>query len=219
MLASDFINGDGGVRTTLLDTSKRTWSDAELFDYLLEGIRATCSQKTDAYVQRAAIPMAYGTRQELPANGIAIFDAYENDASGQAVTLADRELIDHQNRFWPISTHEIDVQHWCADPRDPKRFVVTPPNNGYGMVWSLFGAIPESVYDGTMVIGDAIPLDDTFLPALSLYVQSKALAKNTQRQNVGKADALMAQWRQMLGGETQAKALNAPTVSRSSAGA
>jgi hypothetical protein len=214
VLASDFINGDGGVRTTLLDAAKRTWPDAELLEYLLEAIRATCSAKTDTYTVRAAIPLVYGTRQELPAGGIAIFDAYENDASGSMVTLADRELIDHQNRFWPTATHEIDVQHWSADPRDPRRFTVTPPNNGYGAMWALYGAVPDDI-----IISDEIPLEDTYLPALNLYVQAKAMAKNTQRQNVGKAESLMAQWRQALGLEANAKAAVAPSIGRSTAGA
>jgi hypothetical protein len=213
MLASDFLNGDGGVRTTLLDASKRTWTDAELLEYLLEAIRATCSAKPDTYTVRAAIPLAYGTRQELPSDGIAIFDVYENDASGAVITLADRELIDHQNRFWPTATHEIDPQHWCADPRDPRRFVVTPPNNGYGLAWALYGAVPADI-----LISEDVPLQDTYLPALSLYVQAKALAKNTQRQSLGRAESLMAQWRQALGLEAQGKAAVAPSIARSSAG-
>lgn len=213
MLASDLINGNAGVRVTLLDAAKRTWTDAELLGYLIEGLRATCMLKPDAYTRREAIPMAYGTRQALPDGGIAIFDLYENDASGNVITLVDQGLLDHQNRFWPASTYEIDVQHWCADTRNPEQFVITPPNTGYGSAWALFGAVPDAI-----VIGDEIPLPDTYHHALALFVLHKAYAKNTQRQDLTKSDALKSQWQQALGIKSQGQIAVAPTVQRKASG-
>lgn len=213
MLASELINGDAGVRVTLLDAAKRTWTDDELQGYLVEAVRATCMLKPDAYTRREAVPMAYGSRQELPEGGIAVFDLYENDASASAVTLADRELIDHQNRFWPAATYEIDVAHWSADARDPRRFIVTPPNNGYGAVWALFGAVPAE-----FAIGDEVPLQDIYEHPLKLFVMAKAYAKNSQRRDLVKSDSMMGQWRAALGIKNQSQAALAPSPARSSSG-
>lgn len=213
MLASDLINGAAGVRTTLLDTAKRTWSDDELQGYLVEAVRATCMLKPDAYTRREAIPLAYGTRQALPDGGIAIFDVYENDGSGRVITLADQSLIDHQNRFWPASTYEVDAQHWSADTREPRQFTITPPNTGYGLAWAFFGAVPDA-----FVISDEVPLPDIYEHALKLFVMAKAYTKNSQRQDLTKADGLMNGWRQALGIKSQGQVAVAPSVQRKAAG-
>ncbi|MEY2653606.1 MAG: hypothetical protein RLZZ524_634, partial [Pseudomonadota bacterium] len=70
--AAELINGAGGVRVTLLDSAKATWSDAELLGYLQEAIRTTCLLKADAYTRREYIAMVAGSKQELPEGGIAI---------------------------------------------------------------------------------------------------------------------------------------------------
>lgn len=207
---TELINGAGGVRVTLLDAAKVTWSDAELLGYLNEALRTTCLLKTDAYTRRAYIAMVLGTKQELPEGGTEIFDLFENEGSGRAVTLADRSLIDTENRFWPASTYEIDVQNWAADPRDPKRFDVTPPNNGYGSVGALFGAVPDELAS----IGDEIPLQDIYEHPLKLFVMAKAYAKNTKRQDLAKSETLMQGFRAALGVKTQNQFALAPTPAR-----
>lgn len=209
MLASDLINGSGGVRVTLLDVSKATWSDNELVAYLNEALRTTCALKTDAYTRREPIAMAEGTRQELPEGGIEIFDLYENESDSSAVTMVDRGMLDHQNRFWPAATREVLVQHWAADPRDRRRFEVTPPNNGYGSVWALFGAVPDAI-----ALGDEIPLPESYHNALKLFVLAQAYAKNSKRQDLGKQAGHLAEFRQALGLKSQAQAALAPTVAR-----
>lgn len=210
--AAELINGAGGVRVTLLDSAKATWSDAELLGYLNEAIRSLCLLKSDAYTRREYIAMAAGAKQELPEGGIAIFDLYENESSGRAVTLADRGLIDHQNRFWPAATYELDVQNWAADPRDPRRFDVTPPNNGYGSVGALFGAVPTEL----AALGDEIALQDTYERPLKLFVMARAYEKNTKRQDTAKSAGLMQEFRGLLGVKTQNQMALAPTPARAS---
>lgn len=211
MLASDLITD---ARLDLFDPAPGAgWSDDELLAGLNEAMRQTCSLKPDAYTLREPIAMAAGSRQELPENGLAIFDLYENEASGRAVTLAERTLIDHQNRFWPASTPEVDVQNWCTDERDPRRFIVTPPNNGYGYVWALYGASPEVI-----AAEHDIPLPPAYHPALRLMVVAIALRKPGKRQDLNRAAALMQEARSVLGVNQQAQAAMAPTVARATSG-
>lgn len=211
LTGTEVINGSGGVRVTLLDSAKATWSDAELLGYLNEAIRSVCLLKPDAYTRREYIAMTSGSKQTLPDGGIAIFDLYENEASGRAVTLADRGLIDHQNRFWPAATYEIDVQNWAADPRDPRRFDVTPPNNGYGSVGALFAAVPTELAS----LGDEIALQEIYEQPMKVFVLAKAYSKNTKRQDLTKSAALMQEFRGLLGVKTQNQMALAPTPARS----
>lgn len=213
MLASDFINGADGIRVMLLDSAKATWSDVELLGYLNQALRTTAELKPDAYVRREYVAMVAGTRQELPAGGLAIFDTDENEDSGREATLVEKSLLDHQNRFWPAATPEVDVQHWCADPRDPRRFYVTPPNDGTGSVSCTFGAVPDAV-----ALGGQIPLGDSYHYALRCFALAQAYSKNSKRQDLAKVAGLMQEFRQTLGIRNQAQAAVAPTVARENTG-
>lgn len=212
MLAGELITD---ARVDLFDPAPGAgWSDEELLGDLNLAIATTCSLRHDAYTVREALPMAYGTRQELPERGLVVMDLYENVESLRAVTLAERTLIDHQNRFWQRSTYERDVQHWCTDERDPRRFIVTPPNDGYGAVWCLYGAAPAPLAAAT----DEIPLPEAFHPALRLFVVGQALAKPSKRQDKARSADLMTQYRQALGLNAQAQAAASATPARAASG-
>ncbi len=207
LLASDIINGAGGVRSTLLDAQKRSWSDDELVGYLNEFQRQTVFLKPDAHTTRAFIPLVAGTSQELPDDGVAVLEIGENEGSGRVATQINAELMTHANRFWPAATYELDVQHWSHDPRDPRRFEVTPPNNGYGSVQCLYGAVPAQI-----TLNDPIAYPDSYEHAAKCFVLAKAYAKNAQRQDLGKAESYMAQYKQALGIKSQAQAAVAPRI-------
>lgn len=204
MLMSVIVDG---VRTTLIDTSGVAWSNTELVGYGNEAIKTICHVKKDAYTVRDYIPLVAGTRQQLPAGGIAVLEAAENEASGRACTLVDRGLLDENNRFWPAATRETDAQHWAADPRDPTRFDVTPPNDGNGSLEMLYGAVPDDV-----ALGEAIPIADTYQRAIECFILSRALAKRTRRQNPGQADAYMAEFKQLIGLGATAQITVAPKL-------
>ncbi|MBP7597684.1 MAG: hypothetical protein KA738_02810, partial [Pseudoxanthomonas sp.] len=69
------------VSVTLLDTARRTWSRAELLGYLNEALRATAFVKPDMYPVRDFVTLAAGIAQELPADGVALIDATDNEAT------------------------------------------------------------------------------------------------------------------------------------------
>lgn len=204
MLASVIVNG---VRLTLIDAAKTAWSDDELLRYLNEAERTTAFLKPDAYTKREFVTLAAGVKQSLPEGGIAILDAGENQASGRVATLVDRELLDHANRFWPAATQETDVQHWAADPRDPRRFDVTPPNNGSGSLEILYGAIPPAVG-----LSDELTLPDSYQYARECFVLARAYAKNSKRQDLAKSASCMNEYRQALGIKSTAQVAVAPKV-------
>lgn len=204
MLMSVIVDG---ARLTLIDASKVTWSDAELTGYANEAIRTICHVKKDTYPVRDYIPLVAGTKQQLPAGGIAVLDGGPNEVSGRVCTQVDRELLDAENDFWPAATQETDAQHWAADPRDPTRFDVTPPNDGNGSVQFLYGAVPDEVaYGGTF------PIVDTYQRAVECFVLSRALAKQTRRADPVKAAAYMEEFKQLIGLGSNAQIAAAPKL-------
>lgn len=207
MLAQDFVTE---IRGSLFDPPPGAgWSDSELLGYLNQALRTTSTLKPDAYTRRVYIPLVAGTNQALPADGLMLLDLDNNEVSQRSITLVQRGLLDHQNRFWQASTQEKDVQHWAADSRDPRRFDVTPPNDGTGSVRALYGAIPAA-----LALTDVIPLADSYHYALRCFVLSLAWAKPSKRLNATLAASNMQEYRAALVGATQMQAAMAPSAGR-----
>jgi hypothetical protein len=196
------------VRFTLMDAAAATWSDAVLLADLNSAERKVCMLKPEAYPVRATISMIAGSKQTLPAGGIAIMDIYANVSSGQTIRLVDRDLMDEAARFWPVATPEQDVQDWAADPRDPTRWDVLPPNDGTGQVEALYGAIPTPIAETI----DPINLADVYESVLKCFVLAEAYAHNSKRQDIGKSQFYEAQGMQMLGIKSQSQVAVAPQV-------
>jgi len=197
------------ARGTLLDAAAVAWSDAELVRYTNEALRATSAVKPDLYTKRENVEMDGGSLQQLPADGISLIDVFENTYSGTPVTLVDKELLDECNRFLTPADRERDVQHYTADPRDPRRFVVTPPNDGTGEVRTMYGAVHPAVTS----TADDLLVDDIYQPLLVNYVLHRAYAKNSKRQDLTKSGFHMQQWAQAVGLNTKAQTAIAPKVS------
>jgi hypothetical protein len=206
MLASVIVNA---CRVTLIDAQAATWSDDELLGYLNEARRTVVLLKPDAYTVREYLALVAGTKQQLPAGGVAILDCGDNEATGRVATLVDRELLDHMNRFWPAATPESGVMHWCADPRDPRRFDVAPPNDGTGSLEVLYGMTPAAV-----ALGEEIGLLDVYQYPLECFTLARAYAKNTKRQDLGKSGGYMQEFRQSLGLKSVAQVAVAPKVNQ-----
>ena len=203
--------------TILIDPAGSTWSAADLLGYVNDFQSNTCMLKPDAYTVRAYIPLVAGTKQQLPTGtdpelpaGIAVLDVGDNQASGQVCVLCDRELLDAENRYWPAGTRETAAQNWAADPRDPKRFDVTPPNDGSGSLEVLYGAVPPTLEAPT----DELVLGQQYKLAGVIFVLHRAYSKNTKRQDLAKSQGYWNQYLNILGIKSTAQVAVAPKTSQ-----
>lgn len=208
------------VRDTLLDESAVVWSNTDLLEYINEAQRAAVFLKLDANPVQAAITLVAGVVQSLPLgnvsfqDGAGIIDVTHNLVSGspgRVITLADKELMDETNRFWPAATQVATVQNWCADPRDARRFWVSPPNDGTGVVNVVYGAIPAAITS----TATALTLIDTYVPFVIAYVLAQAYGKNSLKGDVAKSAYYMQQAMQALGLKSSTQIAVAPKVSQS----
>lgn len=206
VVVDDIINS---VATTLLDTAHRGWPRSEIVGYINEALAATAGAKPDFYTVEQDISMVAGITQALPEGGVSLFDISVNTVSGQVVTQVDRSLLDEANRSWPAATQEVDVEHFAADPRDPRRFSITPPNDGTGAVTATFGAVPNSVTGSS---GETIPVAGSYLAPLIEYVLSKCYCKNSKSQDLTKSNTHMQRWGALVGLKAKAQIAVAPKV-------
>lgn len=189
-------------RRILLDPSPGvTWLDAALLAMMNQAQRAIVLLKHEAYTVLGPITLVAGTHQTVPAQGVAIFDVYENTASKRRVHQVSRGLLDASNRYWPAATPEVDVQEWTADPRDPKRFAVTPPNDATGSVQGLYSMTPPDI----ATVGDVITLDDIYEMPIQSFVLARAYGENSTRQDLAKSAAYDTDWKQLIGAKTQSQ--------------
>jgi hypothetical protein len=193
--------------TTLLDTSGRTWSADEKLGYLNEALRATAFVKPDMYVVQTPFTLAAGEQQVLPTDGVALIDIPRN-TGGRVITQVDKGLLDEANRFWPAATQEVVVEHFTEDPRNPRRFVVYPPNDGTGVVDLIYGAVPPQV----MYAAEEIDIPASYEAPMIQYVLSRCWAKNSKRQDLAKSADCKQQWGTLLGVKSQGQVAVAPKV-------
>lgn len=208
MLASDVITP---ARHTLLDASGVAWPDAELLGYLNEGLRDSVTAKPDIYPVEGEIPLVAGVVQTLPAGGVLLIDITHNVGTGRTVTVVDLPLLQEANRFWPAATRQAEVENFAIDPRTPRKFLVSPPNDGEGRAYGVYGSTPAAL---TALTG-TFPLLDAYQPALTAYVLSRAFAKNSKRQDLAKSATYRQQWAQALGAKSVATSAAVPHVSQS----
>lgn len=205
VLVDDIIDSVAG---TLLDAAHRGWPREEIVGYINEALAATATAKPDFYTVEEDIALVAGITQALPVNGVSLFNISKN-ASGQVVTQVDGGLLDEANRFWPAATQETDVEHFAADPRDPRRFNVTPPNDGNGVVTATFGAVPDRVTGSS---GEEIPVAGNYLAPLIEYVLGKCYGKNSKSQDLTKRNVHMNTWGTLIGLKAKAQTAVAPKV-------
>lgn len=184
------------LRVTLLDPAPGvTWLDADFLKALNSALLQLCHVRPDAYTVRAAIVLAAGWLQELPAGGTITMNLHGNVVSGRGCTLVDADLLMASNASWPAATPETDVQDFAVDPRAPERFMVYPPNNGSGSVYASYCADPNPM--GALT--DVIPVSDNYETPIKFFMLAELYAANTVRQDLTKATFYRGEAKALLG--------------------
>lgn len=186
MIVSDIVNVARGI---LIDASKVTWSDATLIGHLNEFGRYLAGVKRDLVTVRDAIGLQPGVSQEITQlyggrEVVALLDVTRNHVSKSVVTQCDKALLDEVNRFWPADDETTDVDNFCVNVKEPTRFYVTPPNNGYGYLDATLGVVPDAV----SALTDTWPLLAIYQSPAIDFVLARAYAMNTKKQDVVKSD-------------------------------
>ncbi len=211
ILVSVIVNEARGI---LIDAAKATWSDATLIGHLNEFARNTAGVKRDLYTVRTTIGLQAGVEQEIPEVAIdgdvlevvSVLDITRNLTSKKTITQCDKALLDEVNRFWPADDEELDVENFSINVKEPFRFYVTPPNNGYGNVRAVLGCVPPLV----SALTDEWPLAEIYHAGAVDYVLARAYAMNTKKQDVAKSQFYMTSYGTRIGLKAQAQIAATP---------
>lgn len=209
---SSVVNTARGI---LIDAAKATWSDAVLIGHLNEFARNTAGVKRDLKTVRQSIGLQPGVSQEITElyggqEVVALLDITRNTTSKSVITQCDKALLDEVNRFWPADDQTTDVDNFSVNVKEPTRFYVTPPNNGYGYVDATLGVVPEAVPETTAGLDTEWPCAEIYQPAAIDYVLARAYAMNTKKQDVVKSDFYMKSYGTRIGLKAQAQIAAVP---------
>ncbi len=138
------------VEEVLQDIDNENWSEANLINWYNLSQRKIVTDKPDANAVIEVIRLAIGTKQAIPARGIALLDVRRNTSSdgltaGLAVTPAILPNIRSWDLGWHQATSATIISNFIVDSADKRTWYCYPPSNGAGFVEIENSKVPEQI--------------------------------------------------------------------------
>lgn len=200
------------VNAISIDRHNTRWPVAELLRWVGDGARAIATVRPAATAAHAVIPLAAGTRQEIPADGWMMIRATRNMGAdglrpGRALTAAEIADFDRFMPDWHAERPVRAVEHFMVDEREPRAFHVYPPSDGTGHLEVVYSASPPD----PATDNEALALDGVYLAAMVDYVLYRAYSKDSDvSANTARAVAHYQAFGEALGLKTQNVAQYSP---------
>ena len=200
------------VVETLQDNTSIRWPVSELVRYLNDAQREVILYRPDAAVTNASVPLATGSRQNLPVGGTKLVEVVRNSAgTKRAVRMVNREILDAQLPGWHAQAGVTEILHYMYDPREPRVFYVYPPAAATGAAVDLsYASMPADIAEPsegalyTSVTGN-LGVPDIYGNAVQDYVLYRAYTKDSEYAgNAARAQAHYGAFANALGVEIKA---------------
>jgi hypothetical protein len=189
--------------TLLLDETATRWPQAELLNWLNDGILEMASMKPLLFTGRSTMPLAVGVYQTIPSGKRHLHRVISNVA-GPVVRLADQQALDSQEPNWYGKTGVPTVKYIILEQLDSKHFLCYPPNDGNGQLDAVFTIDPP-----VMAANGSLDIDSTYGNPLLAFVLYRAFLKDADTSDDAKATMYYETFGRQLGGsvigEAQAK--------------
>lgn len=185
------------------DPDNEVWTPAQGLAWLNEAVRAICSQRPDACASTEVMTLTPGKSLQSLAPGRRLLRVTCNMGSdgatpGKALRFVDMDTLDASNPDWRAETPSATVYEYTYDPRDPQVFYVSPPAHASTAVKveTIQSVTPDALADAS----EAIPIDDTYQPALLDWVMFRYYARDSEETpNWARAGRHYAAFFQLLG--------------------
>lgn len=197
-LASTIVARCAGLLT---DSGYKRWSEAELLDYLNEGLQAMVRRQPNLFATVADVTLVSGVKQTLPSGGVVLVDIKKAFAAGGAFYWVPRRVdLDALKLFaakWPASSSG-PVRQWAYEPDvNPIVYWVDPPQPqpAYAV------QIEYAVAPAPVTSPDPLPTPPRYDDALVDYVLGRAYEKDaTYAGQDGRAARHMKAFEEKTGG-------------------
>lgn len=201
------------VNTVLHDSANVGWTIAEHLLWMSDALREIHAHIPDALIKLTVKTLDAGTRQTLPADATLLMGVTRNMGTNGATPGAVPRLVKFTTLDAQLPNRNsdptgVEVKLFAFDPVEKNVFHIYPPQpaSNQGSLEMLYAASPSELTEGA-----TLPLDDTWLPAITNYVLFRAWSKDAKHAaNPGVAvayyDAFVEQMKARAGGEGAAGA-------------
>lgn len=177
----------GRAAIILNDVGATRWTAPEMLKWVNDGQREIVIHKPSANTETRSIPLAAGTRQNVPTDALQIVRVLRN-TGGAAITMVDREIMNihvpgwGDEAVWPPSD---TVEHAIYDHSTPEIFDVFPSNTGGGQIDVALSVLPADIPDPVDPTSfdsytATIEIPDSYRTALVDYVLYRAFSKDAE---------------------------------------
>lgn len=146
------------VRTFIKDADAVSFrnQDADITVAINRAVKRIAGLRPDLFTLITTLAPVAGIVQTVPLFGriVEVFGI----TGGIALTEASRELLDALAPTWRMATPGPAV-NWMRHPRDPNKFLVSPPSDAVGTL-----DVEYTVSPATYALTDTIPLQETYQP-------------------------------------------------------
>ncbi len=157
----------------LQDETNIRWTEAELLGWINSGQREIALYKPNAFTVVSTLTTVKGSKQDLPAGSIQLFDVIRT-IGGNAITPVDRRILDVTIPGWHTQP-DGPAKHYAFDLRNPTVFYLFPPSPGSQSIEASWASLPSIL----QTMADTI-FDDLYETALIDYVLYRAYSKDAE---------------------------------------
>ena len=199
VLASAIIDMAG---RQLFDVDNIRWPRTELLSYINDAQRQIVTMCPEANALTANLVTVAGSRQSTPSDAWILLEVVRNmgagSTPGRSVKKVDKHTLDETNPMWATDTSVATATNYVYDLRDRTKFYLYPPSTGGVYVEIIYAKNPVSLAEG-----DAITVNDNYVPALLDYVLFRAYSKNATYGDPARATAFLQSFQMIITGATQ----------------
>lgn len=202
-----------GVGTLLLDEDHIRWPVAEIIRWGNEAMGAILNRHPQAFSRTVVMSLVAGTKQEIPASGVALLDVVRNMAAdgvtpAGAIRRSDRQQLDDADPNWHMMKPKTAVRHFMHDDRQPTVFYVYPPVNAGVKAEIVHTFLPAQVAE-TDEDGE-FDCRREYTEAVVNYICYRCLAKDADFAQGQLAASYYQAFEAALGVKTQAQMAASP---------
>jgi hypothetical protein len=189
------------VRTLLVDRQPLRWNDAQLRQFMVDGLNELSVYKPELFAFTDTITLEPGTRQALPELAVRLLEVHAN-GQGQPVVKANKEYLDAAQPTWHDgSDASLYPVAYIYNDVLPNEFWVYPAAAPDAQLTISYQVEPPQELEAE----DDFELDAPYSAFLVRYVAAQALMIHAESGDSPKAQDYMRSWSQMLQASEAAK--------------
>lgn len=167
------------AKVTAQDVDFVQWPESEWLSWFNECMLALAAARTDAGADYRTVTIKAGSKQDLPEDANKLIEVVRNTASGNAIRIIDRKILDEQHLDWHKKT-AAEPRYFAYDEKTPKVFWLFPGvTGGSHQVDIIVAKSPKKAAQTS----EHIEVEDWFAPAIVDYLLHRAYLKNADYTN------------------------------------